>query len=100
MHAVVNHLPLKDDIDWTGFARKFDDFNATISHPGFLGLSIIRASDTEAILLVLFQTLAALDEVTRNVAMPWFAENIRPHLAGPVSRSAGEIVAGALHSKT
>jgi hypothetical protein len=100
MHAVVNHLPLKEGTDWAAFARQFDDFNATIDHPGFRGLSIIRASDSEAILLVLFQTREALDEVTYNLAMPWFAENVRPYLDGPVSRSVGEIVAGALRSKS
>src|SRR5262249_49332033 len=100
MHAVVNHPPLKDGTDWVGLARKFDDFNATIAHPDFRGLSIIRATDTEAILLVLFETRAALADVTRNIAMPWFAENVRPYLAGPVSRHVGEIAGGALSPKS
>jgi len=100
MHAVINHLPIKPDTDWTALAGKVGAFNAGISHPDFRGLSLIRTDDNEAIVLVLFATRAALDEISRNVAAPWFAENVRPHLAGPVSRSVGEVVAGALHAKT
>ena len=97
MHAVINHVPLNPDTDWTALAAKFDAFNAGIHHPDYRGACIVR-SDNEAILLVLFSTRTALEEVSRNIAAPWFAENVRPLLAGPVSRSVGEIVAGALKS--
>ena len=99
MHAVINHRPIKPDTDWAALAGKVGAFNAGIGHPDFRGLSLIRAGDNEAIVLVLFATRAALDEISRNVAGPWFAEHMRPHLAGPVSRSVGEVVAGALHGK-
>ena len=100
MHAVVNHLPIKPDADWETLAAKVDAFNAGIARSDFRGISLIRAGDGEAIVLVLFATRAALDDVSHNVAGPWFAENIRPYLAGPVSRSVGEVIAGALRSKT
>jgi hypothetical protein len=48
---------------------------------------------------VLFTSRAALDEVSRDVAAPWFAEHMRPHLAGPANRPIGEIIAGALAAK-
>ncbi len=98
MHAIVNHLPIKPDTDWTTLAAKVDAFNASIQHPDFRGLSMIRAGDNEAIILVLFATRPALDEVSRNVAGPWFAANVKAHLAGPASRSVGEVTAGALKS--
>ena len=98
MHAIVNRLPIKPDTDWNALTAKVDGFNAAIKHPDFRGLSLIRAGDNEAIVLVLFATRPALDEVSRDIAAPWFAENMRPHLAGAVSRSVGEIVAGALKS--
>ena len=45
---------------------------------------------------MLYKTREALDEISKNVGAPWFAEHIRPFMAGPVSRSIGEIVGGAL----
>jgi hypothetical protein len=33
-----------------------------------------------------------LDEVSSKVAAPRFAEHMRPYLAGPASRSVGEVV--------
>jgi hypothetical protein len=99
MHAVVNHLPIKPDTDWTAFAQKVDAFEAMVDHPDFRGLSMIRVGDDAAILLVLFASRAALDDVSRNIAAPWFAENVRPYLSGPVNRSVGEIVAGGLQKK-
>ncbi|MBZ9775021.1 hypothetical protein [Mesorhizobium sp. CO1-1-8] len=99
MHAVVNHLQIRPDADWTALSAKVDAFNNFIGHPDFRGCNMIRASDQEAILVILFRTRDALDDVSRNDAGPWFAENVRPFLAGPVSRAAGEIVAGAMGSE-
>jgi hypothetical protein len=98
MHAVINHLPIKPDTDWSALGVKIDAFNAGIKHPDFRGISMIRAGDSEAIIVVLFTTRAALDEVSKSVAGPWFAENMKQHLSGPASRSVGEIVGGALKS--
>jgi hypothetical protein len=100
MHAVINHLPIKPDADWATLNGKVEAFNASVAHPDFHGLSLIRASDNEAIVLVLFASRPALDQISRDIAAPWFAENIRPYLAGPVSRSVGEVVAGALRSQS
>jgi hypothetical protein len=100
MHAVVNHLPIKPDSDWSALTAKVDAFNAMVDHPDFRGLSMIRAGDDAAIFLVLFASRVALDDISHNVAAPWFAESVRPFLAGPVSRSVGEIVAGTLSSET
>ena len=99
MYAIVNHLPIKDGTDWSELAQKVERFQAGITHAAFRGMGLIRASDTEAIVLVLFTSREVLDDIARNVAAPWFAENIRPYLAGPVSRSVGEIVAGSLRGK-
>ncbi len=98
MHAVVNHLPIKPDADWNALAGKFETFNTIIDSPDFCGCSLIHAGAEEAIILVLFRTRSALDDFSSNIAAPWFAEHVRPFLAGPVSRSTGEIVAGPLTS--
>ncbi len=96
MHAVINRLPIRPDADWNALAAKIDAFNASVTHPEFRGLTLIRTGADEAIVLVLFESRAALDAVSRDIAAPWFAENIRPYLSGPASRSVGDVVAGAL----
>jgi hypothetical protein len=96
MHAIVNHLQIRPDADWSELAGKFDAFNKAIDHPDFGGGCLIRTDDRQGIILVLYKTREALDEISKNVAAPWFAEHIRPFMAGPVSRSIGEIVGGAL----
>ncbi len=63
--------------------------------PEFIDLQLVRVSDTEAIFLVFFTTREALDELSSEVAAPWFAEHVRPYLAGPVQRSVGEVVVHA-----
>jgi hypothetical protein len=100
MHAVVNHLPVKPDADWAEIVRKVDAFAASVTHPDYRGLSLIRAGDQEAIMLVLFASQSALDEISKTVAGPWFAENMRSYLAGAASRSVGEVVAGSLKTSS
>ncbi len=61
MHAVINHLPIKPDADWATMKGKVDAFNVSIADPGCRGVSLIRAGDNEAIILVLFTTRARND---------------------------------------
>ena len=96
MHAVVNHLPIKPDADWREIVRRVDAFARSVNHPDYRGLSLIRTGEQEAIVLVLFISRSALDEISRTVAAPWFAENMRPYLSGAASRSVGEVIAGSL----
>jgi len=60
---------------------------------GFLDSKVVVVSDTEAFFIVLFASHEALVEGSRDVAAPWFAEHVRPYLAGPVQRSVDEVVA-------
>jgi len=100
MHAIVNHLPIKPDTDWADLASKVSAFNASIDHPDFCGISMIRAdNNNEAIILVLFANRASLDEVSGKLAGPWFAANMKAHLCGPTNRSVGEVGGGALASQ-
>jgi hypothetical protein len=97
MHAVVNHLPLQKDTDWAALTRLVDAFEAMFrtQFPVFRGCTLLRAGDDAGILVVTFDTREALEDISKNVATPWFAEHVRPLLAGPVSRSVGEAVAGS-----
>jgi hypothetical protein len=97
MHAVINHLPLHKTVDWPALARLVQGFEEKVraEHAGFRGLSLIRVGDDHAVLMVAFDTREALDEISKNVAAPWFAEHVRPLLAATVSRSVGEVIAGS-----
>jgi len=97
MHAIVNHLPMRDGADWADIAAKFDRFASEMraAHPEFKSAIALKVDEHESILVVTYTDRESLDRLSKEVAGPWFAQNIRPYLAGPVSRSVGEIVAGA-----
>lgn len=98
MDAVINSFTLKEGTDWPTLAAQVDEFQQRLAgeRPEFRGVSLVRVSDTQAILVVLFDDRKSLDDISRDIAVPWFAEHVRPHLAGPVNRQVGEIVAGRL----
>ena len=77
---------------------KINEFQSRLSkqRPEFCGVSLVKINDTSAILLVLFKDLESLNDISRNVTAPWFAEHVRHYLDGPVNRQVGEIVAGHL----
>lgn len=93
MYVIVTQLSLSEPLG--------DDFHVKVESelapairedPGFDSFQFVSVSDTEAILLVFFTTREALDRVSSDIAGPWFAENVRAYLAGPVRRSVGEVV--------
>ena len=90
MNAVVNHLPIKDGADWRELAAKFTAFELATrqTHPDLMAPTLIRVSDNDAVPCIVYRD-------RQSVAAPWFAENVRPYLAGPVSGSVGEIIAGS-----
>ncbi len=97
MYAVVNHLPIREGADWADIAAKFAGFEREMrkAHPELRSVVVVKASDAEAILFALYQDRESMERLSRTVAAPWFAEHIRPFLSGPVSRSTGEVIAGA-----
>jgi hypothetical protein len=97
MFAVVNHLPFKDDVDWSVVAAKFNAFVEKIKpdHPQLRTAVIVRAGPAEAIFIGLYGDKETMEHVSSKVAAPWFADNIRQYLAGPAARSVGEIIAGS-----
>ena len=98
MHIVVNRFSLTENVDWTILESKVNQLQAQVAgeRADFHGVSLVRIGQTEAILLVLFETREALDDISKNIAAPWFTEHVKPYLAGPVDRQVGEIVAGVL----
>jgi hypothetical protein len=96
MYVVVNHMKLQEGVDWPALESQVDQFQSRLSHErsDFRGISLVRVSAAEAIFLVFFDTREALDDISRNIAAPWFAEHVRAYLIEPVDRRVGEIVAG------
>jgi hypothetical protein len=97
VHADINHLSLQKTTDWAELAQTLDSFEAMLreQYPAFRGCTLIRAGDDAGILVVTYDTRETLDNFSRNVAAPWFAEHVRPLLAGAASRSVGEVVSGS-----
>lgn len=98
MHAVVNHLPFKPDADWGDIARKFEAFAKDVRarFPAMNTAVLTKVSDTEGIFIGIYDDPETMQTVSSTVAAPWFAENIRPYLAGQVNRSSGIVVAGSV----
>jgi len=98
MHAVVNHLPIRPDADWADIAGKFASFSADTRgrFPAMNTAVLIKVSDTEAVFVGIYDDPDTMRHVSSEVAAPWFAENIRPYLAGQAARSVGEVIAGSV----
>lgn len=96
MHAVVNHLPIRPDADWADISAKADSFfiRTRAAYPKLRSAILVRVGEGEAIFVGVYDDRATMDHVSSEVAAPWFAENVRPYLAGPAARSSGEVVAG------
>jgi len=95
MYAIVNKITLATPLDAAILSKIEKELfpRAREANPGFLDAHVVRISDSEVVLFALYATMEALDDVSKNVAGPWFAENVRPYLAGPVDRKVGEVIA-------
>lgn len=94
MHAVVNKLTLGKPIDDELLRELEQSFYPQLrDQPGVVDMKLVRVSDSEVILLAFFASREAMDSISSNVAAPWFAEHVRPYLAGPVQRVTGEVIA-------
>jgi hypothetical protein len=94
MHAIINRLTLTKPFD-AELLRKMEDFLIRVrrDNPGLIDAKVVKVSETVAIVLALYATREVLDEVSSKLAGPWFAEHVRPYLAGPVDRQVGEVIA-------
>jgi hypothetical protein len=94
MHAIVNTLKLARPLDDQMLEKIRTELFPRVreANAGFLGAKIVRVTDLEVVLVAFYSSREVLDELSSKIAGPWFAENIRPYLAGPVSRSVGEVI--------
>jgi len=98
MFAVLNHLEVRPGTDWQDLGKRFDGLCAAVDDPDLIDASIVQVDDLHGFILVRYSSREAMENVSRAVAAPWFAENLRPHLAAPASRSVGRIVGGTLNA--
>ena len=80
----------------TGDTTKFDGLCATVDDPDLIDASIVQTDDQHGFILVRYKSRQAMEAVSNALAAPWFAENVRPLLAAPASRTVGQIVGGSL----
>lgn len=96
MYTLVNHLPIKQDADWSQMTRIFDGWcrSAQADHPEVKLIQLVQMGDDAATLIASFESETAMINFSSNVAGPWFAANFREFLSGPADRRTGECLAG------
>lgn len=93
MFAVVNKLTLGKPIEDVLISKLEHELGPKMcASPGFVDVKLIRVSDAEAVFIVMFNTMEALNDLSKNIAGPWFADNMMSYLSGPVDRVVGEVV--------
>lgn len=96
MHAIVNHLSFKVSIEDTLIQKVEQDLKPKLlALPGLQSFYIVRTAEDQAILVIVYHSLSALEEGTRMVGSPWFEANVAPYLSAPPQRSVGEVVVEA-----
>jgi hypothetical protein len=94
MHAVVNHLHLREPLrDAT--VRAAQEAVRLVVDAGALAAQVTRLNETHLILILMFAGPEDADRVSREVGGPWMREHIVPLLARETERSVGEIIATA-----
>lgn len=93
MHAVVNLLRFSEPLDPQLFVAGRDELEAKMRGvPGFEALHVVQTGENEAFLVIVADRAETLDRLATEVGGPWMVEHVVPRLAGPPSRSLGEII--------
>jgi len=95
MHAVVNRLQFKADVDPSVFADVTDLVAQMQAIEGFVGLQVIQTSPAEVTLVILAADPATLERLAVEVGSPWMVANVVPLLAGPPDRRVGPVLASS-----
>ncbi|PZS03570.1 MAG: hypothetical protein DLM70_08950 [Chloroflexi bacterium] len=93
MLVVTNRLPLGKPLDPELIAAIQNDFIPSMRRqPGFVSFQLVRNSDSEAVVIVVYRDQAAMREIGRSVASPWFQSHVVSYLSGEGQRTVGELV--------
>lgn len=91
--VVVNTLELSKPIGSDLIHMIEADFLPRMrARQGFISFMLIRNSEQEAVVVVVYSDHAAMAEIGKNVAGPWFTEHVRPYLAAEGKRTVGNLV--------
>jgi hypothetical protein len=93
MHAVVNHLHFRDDVDPSLFAGMAEVVPQMRAINGFGGIHVIQTAAKEVTLVILAADAETLDRLATEVGSPWMVANLVPLLAGPPERQLGPVLA-------
>lgn len=94
MHAVINHLRLKEPISddvWDLTERELAARCREIE--GFDSAKVVRIADDHIVLVIVADSAATLDRIATEAGNDFMVEHVIPHLAEPPQRAIGEVVA-------
>jgi hypothetical protein len=96
MAAVVSLLTFKEPFDRGLFEAAERDLVPQMREvKGFVDLYVVQTSDTEAILVILGDTVETLDRIATEIGSPWMVANVVPLLAGSPQRHVGPVIASS-----
>jgi hypothetical protein len=93
VHAVVNHLRFRDDVDPSLFAGMAEVLPQMRAIYGFGGVHVIQTAPNEVTLVILADSAETLNRLATEVGGPWMVANLVPLLAGPSDRQLGPVLA-------
>ncbi len=97
MAAVVNHLHFKDPVDATLLARAETELGPAMrAITSFRGFHMIQISDRHVILIIMADTVQALDKIATEVGSPWMLAHVVPFLDRPPQRHIGPTIASVV----
>jgi hypothetical protein len=92
--AVVNYLHFKEPVRPELFSTAERDLASQMKAiDGFKGFHAVQVAANQLILLILGDTVEALNRVATDVGSPWMSANVVPLLAAPPDRQIGSVVA-------
>jgi hypothetical protein len=92
MFAVVNHLHLGISVDELGEDIRREGLAVLSALPGFVDFYFVKASDTEGIVIIIWDSPASAQNGAAKFGPTWFAQHIAPHLTAEQGRSVGPVL--------
>jgi hypothetical protein len=94
MAVVANVLRFTDPVDPAIFQRAITELAEPMrAIEGFQALEVVQSGETEVVLLISADDVAALDRIATDIGSPWMVEHVVPLLASPPERHIGPVIA-------
>ena len=93
MHAIVNTMKLTQPLPPELVLKVEQELVPRLREVDpAITLRFVRVTDTDFVMLAFYSNRELLDSISNKIAGPWFGENVRSYLAGPVNRLVGEVI--------